>query len=385
MKKRNTIVYIFLLLAPFACRKPYEPDVIKADYNYLVVDGVINANANGVTSINLSRTKNLTDSLPPKPELGAQVLIEAENGGSFPLIAQGNGAYNSAPLNLGISVKYRLKITTSNGNVYQSDFVPVKETPPIDSITWEQKIDSAKENVVIYAHTHDPQNKTLYYRWDYVETWQYQAPLSGSLSLDNQGQIFYTDAVTQTYNCWGTTLSTNISTASSEALSQDVISYAPIQVVPQNHEKIAVRYSINVNQYALTKEAYQYWEIIKKSSQRTGSIFDPQPAQVVGNLHCISNPSEPVIGFVSVSHVTGKRIFIDHRQLNHWIYPNAPGSVCKTESIPADPINFQNFNYPDTTYGPYYFTNGPTLIVAKKVCVDCRRRGGTNIKPAFWQ
>jgi hypothetical protein len=45
---------------------------------------------------------------------------------------------------------------------------------------------------------------------------------------------------------------------------------------------MAVRYSINVRQYGLTKEAYNYWQIIQKSSQQSGSIFDPQPAQVIG-------------------------------------------------------------------------------------------------------
>lgn len=385
MKKWNKKVCIFLALAFFACRKPYEPTVIKADYNYLVMDGVINANANGVTTIALSRTKNLTDSLRPKPELGARVSIEAENGGTFSLVPVGNGAYNSAPQNLNPANKYRLNITTLNGSVYQSDYVPVKQTPPVDSVTWKQQLDSPNKAVTISVHTHDPQNKTIYYRWDYVETWQYQAPLNGSLGLTNQGLVFYTDAITQTFNCWGTTPSPNITTASSEALSQDVISYVPVSVVPQNDERMAVRYSINVNQYGLTKEAHNYWQIVKKSSQQTGSIFDPQPAQVVGNLHCISNPAEPVIGFASVSYVTMKRIFIDVRELDDWHYPNTSGNYCKTDGIGVDPNRFQIFTYPDTTYGPYFFTSGPTLIVAKKQCVDCRRRGGTNIKPPFWR
>jgi hypothetical protein len=379
------IIYLLLLIAPFACRKPYEPVVIKTDYNYLVVDGVINANPNDITSIRLSRTKNLSDSLPPAAELGAQVIIEAEGGGSFSLASQGNGFYNSVPLNLSSAGKYRLKISTRNGSIYQSDYVTVKQTPPIDSLTWKQKLDSPNKEVTIYAHTHDPQNKTIYYRWDYVETWEYHSPLAGSLGLDNSGMIFYVDAITQTYVCWGTTVSPNITTASSETLSQDLISYVPVNVVPQNHEKMAERYSINVKQYGLTKEAYNYWQIVKKSSQQTGSIFDPQPAQVVGNLHCISNPAEPVIGFASASYVTEKRIFIDKRELVDWHYPNAPGNYCKTEGWPMDPNRFQIYNYPDTTYGPYFYQTGPTLILAKKPCVDCRRRGGTNTKPPFWR
>ncbi len=381
---RDAILYTFFLLVISACRKPYEPAVIKANYNYLVIEGVINANANGITTISLSRTKNLSDSLPPNPETGAQIRIENESGGFYSLVPQGNGLYNSTPLNLSPLNKYRLKITTSNGSIYQSDYVPVKQTPPIDSITWKQKLDSPNKAVTIYAHTHDPQNKTLFYRWDFVETWLYQSPLQGFVSLDSRGRAFYTDSTTQTSNCWSTTLSTNISTASSEALSQDVISYVPVEVVPQNDERMALRYSINVKQYGLTKEAYNYWQIIKKSSQQTGSIFDPQPAQAAGNLHCISNPDEPVIGFASVSFVTEKRIFIGYRELDDWHFPNAPGSICKIDLWPTNPVDFSIFTYPDTSYQPYYYS-GTNTLVAKKVCLDCRRRGGTNIKPAFWQ
>jgi hypothetical protein len=376
---------MFFIPAFFSCRKPYQPAVVSASYNYLVVDGVINANAGGITSIMLSRTRNLNDSaVAPKPELLAVVKIETEGGPVYTLSSSGNGSYNSTALNLNPAGRYRLAITTSNGAVYQSDYVSVKQTPPIDSVTWKQKPDSPNRAVTVFVHTHDPQNKTLFYRWDYIETWQYEAPLNATLGLDNSGKIFYTDAGTQTFNCWGTTVSKNITTASSESLAQDVISYAPVAVVAQNNERMAVRYSINVRQYGLTKEAYNYWQIIQKSSQQSGSIFDPQPAQVIGNMHCVSNPAEPVIGFTSVSYITEKRKFIDKSELTDWHFPNAPGNRCVADTVPAN-SNYQVFPYADTTYGPYYFFSpGPFLVVARKICVDCRRRGGTNIKPVFW-
>ena len=112
--------------------------MITVNYNYLVIDGVINASPNVVTTITLSRTKNLADSLPPKPELGAQVIIERENGATLSLSSQGDGRYTSTPFNLSPSAMYRLKITTQGGTVYQSDLVPVKQTPEIDSVTWQQ-------------------------------------------------------------------------------------------------------------------------------------------------------------------------------------------------------------------------------------------------------
>ncbi len=385
MKTKHLLFCLFLLLAVFACRKPFEPAAIKVDYNYLVIEGVINAGPNAVTTITLSRTKNLSDSLPPKPELGAQVLIVGDNGISFGLIPLGNGIYTSQVLNLSSVIKYRLKITTANGSVYQSDFVPVKQTPAIDSLSWDQN--SAFQDVTIFAHTHDPKNSTRYYRWEYVETWQYRANYETSYGVDNNNLSYNInpwDSLIQQYNCWASANSTTVVTASSEALGQDVISYAPVATVLHNAEKIAIKYSINVRQFALTPEAYQYWQIIQKSTQQTGTIFDPQPAQLVGNIHCTTNPNEPVIGFVSVSSATEKRIFISYPELINWQIPVSELN-CDTKYGAQDPSNFRHIYYPDTSYTLYYYTSGGAFIAAKKDCLDCRRRGGTNLKPSFWQ
>jgi hypothetical protein len=384
MRKGYFILGLIYLLLFWSCRKPYEPAVIKEDYNYLVIDGVINAGANAVTTISLSRTKNLTDSISAKPELGAQVVIEAQSGGSIALNSQGNGLYRSQPLNLNVTGNYRLKITTSNGSVYQSDYVGVKQTPPIDSLSWKQ--DSVYKDVTIYAHAHDPQNNTRYYRWSFVETWQYQAAISASWGVSNGLAYFINpyDSLIQQYNCWGTINSSTIATANTEALSQDVVSYAVVNKVPHNAEKMMVRYSIDVQQYGLTKEAYQYWQIIEKSSQQTGTIFDPMPSQVLGNIHCVTNPAEPVIGYASVSFVTSKRMFIDHSELNDWFY-KAPGVICVEVSTFQNPVDFRIYDYPDTTLSISYYVTGGGLVLTKKDCLDCRRRGGTNLKPSFWR
>jgi hypothetical protein len=382
--RRMVIILAIMMLCGLACKKPYTPPAITINYNYLVIDGVINANPNGTTTILLSRTKNLTDSVKPAPENGAQVSIEGETGGLFPLTPQGNGAYTSNPLNLVVSVKYRLRILTRDGSAYQSDFVGVKQTPPIDSLSWKQ--DTLTKDVTIYAHTHDPNNQTQFYRWDHVETWQYRAAFQAMWGMTGT-RIYYIDPydqVLQQYNCWGTVNSTNIAIASSEALSQDLISYAPVNRVQKNAEKLMVRYSINVRQYGLTREAYRYWQIIEKSTQQTGTVFDPQPAQLVGNIHCTSNPAEPVIGYVSASYITEKRIFIDHKDVVEWNYVDlSPG--CGIVAGYQDPNDFLHFPYPDTTFAIYYFQSGGGMAITKKPCVDCRRRGGTNLKPSFWQ
>jgi hypothetical protein len=47
-------------------------------------------------------------------------------------------------------------------------------------------------------------------------------------------------------------------------LSADVISNYKLAAIPYNSEKLSIKNSTLVKQYALTREAYEYWETLKK-------------------------------------------------------------------------------------------------------------------------
>src|SRR5580693_2699473 len=134
MLKYNTIKYaayvlLFILLYS-SCVKSYSPAAIKASNSYLVVDGFINTGVNGITTIVLSRSKNLLDTTSFIPEKNAQIQIADSNGTTFPLIdSNNNGRYSSAPLILNQNDRYRVTISTSDGHQYLSDFVSSKTTP----------------------------------------------------------------------------------------------------------------------------------------------------------------------------------------------------------------------------------------------------------------
>ena len=74
-----------LLMMMAQCKKPYTPVVFTKGDNYLVVDGFINTSPGGITTIVLSRTKNLTDTVVSIPERNAGVAIQSAAGSSYPL------------------------------------------------------------------------------------------------------------------------------------------------------------------------------------------------------------------------------------------------------------------------------------------------------------
>ncbi|HEX2606808.1 MAG TPA: DUF4249 domain-containing protein [Flavisolibacter sp.] len=370
------IVLIGLLGILYSCKQPYEPPAVKANYNFLVVDGTINASPDSRTQILLSRTRNLTDTFVASPELNAQVRIEGKGGGVYNLAPAGNGAYSIEHLTLNPDDQYRLRITTADGTRYASQYVAVKKTPPIDSLTWEQNKD-----VEIFVNTHDPENKARYYKWDFEETYEYNATEKTILG-EKDGLIFIRDTSNQIYTCWKTNFSTDLNLGSSINLSQDVINHARVHIIPDNSEKIGIRYSILVKQYALTEDAFRYFQILQKNTQQLGSIFDAQPSQLKSNIINESNTSEPVIGFVHAAFLQTKRLFITKYEVTNWI-PVPEELFCRIETIPQDPDNFLIYKFQDTSFRPWYFVTGG-IILNKGRCLDCTMKGGVNQKPAYW-
>lgn len=378
IKKIFNLIFIIMLLVISSCREAYLPPAIKSANNFLVVEGIINAGMDS-TIFKLTRTKNLGDTTLEIPELFARVQIEAQSGAFYVLTGTGNGIYSSGPMPLNSAEMYRLTISTVSGGFYQSDLVQVKQTPAIDSLNWK-----LNKDVTIYVSSHDATNNTRYYRWDFMETWEYETFYDSNLGYDyGNDRIYFRDISQLLTRCWSSARSAGIFIGTSDNLTNDIISQIPLTTIPDGSDKIRTRYSILVKQYALTRPAFEYWQLLRKNSKELGSIFGNQPAEFTGNIRCLSNPEEPVIGFVSASTVTQKRIFIKNSELNTWNSPNLT-STCSPIIIPQDSTFYYLVNNPD--YAPAYFLSGTPnpLAIAKRKCVDCTLSGGNTSKPSYW-
>jgi len=363
----------FLMFASISgCKEPYDPPTIIKNPHYLVVDGFLE-NGSDPTSIKLSRTRNFNDSLSYIPELNAQVQVIGDGGDTYSLSEQGNGVYAINSLFLSAFEKYQLQIITEDGRKYASDLMVPKQTPPIDSVNWAL----SDKGVQIYVNTHDPQNNTKYYKWDYEETWQYHAAYDSYFTFENRS-LKPRALDKHLFTCWKTLNSTELLLASTDKLSQDIVYLNPVIFIPRESQKLGVKYSIIVKQHAISKESFNYWENLRRNTELTGSLFDPLPSsQLAGNFHCISNPGEQVLGYVDVSAVQEQRIFIDSKDLP-WGY-----IITGCEQTILTPDQFSS-----------YFSSGSLVPISQAGlvnfagstadCIDCTLQGGTTTKPLFW-
>jgi len=389
-------LYLMLFAIMTSCKRPYLPPIITSSDSYMVVEGGINGGPDS-TMFKLSRTVKLSTNNTTNPVTSAVLTVEDNRGGSYPLTETTRGSY-SAVLTLDNSKQYRLRIKTADNKQYLSDFVAVKNSPPIDSVNYK----ITNNGLNIYSNTHDDNNNTHYYRWDYRETWMIHSSFSSYFKSNGDTVLARDLNNDDIYTCWATNISSNINVSSTAKLTKDVVAENPIVFVSSTSEKLGIKYSILVRQSALTSDAYNFWVNLKKNTEQLGSIFDAQPSSFNGNIHSISNPLETVIGYISVGTVSTKRIFITSAQLPNWIparaYPDCvldtayyvyipPGSTTQVNQV-NELINYhKGASFPLTPVDVIQPPGAPKPIgysAAIPECVDCTLRG-TNKKPVFWQ
>ncbi len=377
MRATTTILLISIACGLVgSCLEPYHAVVPKTSQNSLVVDGIM-AGPEGVTTIRLSRAHGVDLKNESLTEHGASVRIESDDGDSFDLAEGPDGTYTRMSLPATTAHSYRLHINTASNSEYVSDWEPFRATPPIDSVYWT--LDDGIVNIRV--DTHDPRNETSYYMWRFSETWAYRSAYQSTVTFLN-GQVSQRPRNEFIYDCWRTAPSTSLLVSSSTKLTSDFISGFIVNPVPITDERFEILYSIEVEQFALTKGAYDYWAELKKNTENIGTIFGPQPSQLPTNMHSVKNPEEQVIGFFSGCSHPKVRFWIAQQDLpptrRYLAYSQCVADTLLLKYVPA-------YRGGDLLIQEVF--NGPAFIgylKSTEFCVDCRLHGGTTVKPDFW-
>lgn len=384
--RNSARAFIFIIgLGALGCVEPFEPE-IRDFQSALVVDGFI-SDADSHYEIKLSRTAPL-DSPGSIPEQGAQVEVVSGEGGTYAFEESQPGVYRSDPTTfVGCTgTSYQLQIATQGDSRYQSSFVVLKPSPPIDSVYFEQELrltdqGDTLDGIRIMVDTHDPTGQSNYYRYTWTETYEVRPRYPSYYEY-----VGYTlKRRDQAINlCFNSDTSKLVMLANTTSLREDRVSEFELTYVNTTTPfKLGALYSLLVRQQVLSEAGYRYWREVQKTTESLGTLFDPQPYQLIGNVRNVDDPDEAVLGFFDAGQVSEQRIFIDNDELSSLTWPRSPClSQLKTFTarqegdVVKDELNLF------ILWG-YLVVDAEGLLWSVPECADCRVNG-TLERPDFW-
>jgi len=373
---------MLLLLLP-GCLEPFNPEEEALRTGNLVINAHLTDMA-GIQQIEISRSTTLHDPVYESVTDCYATLLR-EDGASREFSDAGNGKYNSLLdgdfLQTGMS--YSLHVITPDGNEYESDFEMLQPVPEIDSVYFQVEPDPDAEingsrdglGIRFYCDFTYDSDAYRYLRWDMVETYEFRNPPLYNVS-DRSGPL---PEASRYRICWITNEVPDISTLSLANLEKGRYIKKQLNFVPNipAEQKLHWRYSLLVRQYALSKEAFNYWDELRTTSQELGTFFDRQPAILHSNICNIRDEDEVVLGYFSMSGMAEKRVFAQYVE---GIDTRRNPEYCAVRiSGPGYWLS------PDEVYACSSVDGMAKCGVVELLCVDCSLlKNSTHIRPDFW-
>lgn len=382
MKSVNKI-YLLILGLLFSCEEPYTPVYDPGDTApILIIEGYIDMS--GDSRFKLAQTVPLNAIESTTPVKTAVLAVESENNQNYTLTGtSATGEYTIRHPALSMSTRYRLRVKVA-GKEYLSEWVTPYATSAITEIERERTDDGME----LFVSTVNGNDNSRYYRWEFEETWKFSAKYVSLLVFDGT-EVRLRTPEENISMCFRQEKSSDILIATTEKLSDNVVSKQKIGFIPNLSEKLMYRYSILVKQYSLSKEAYLFWNILKKNSESVGDIFGSMPSELKGNMHNVANSSEPVIAMIEASLPSQKRIYFDSQNIRPPWPTYLPFYIgCESEKVTVG--NAANLFRTNPGFIPTYeiFENEASAYPTHyaytiKRCTECSLRGFLNA-PDFW-
>lgn len=136
-------------------------------------------------------------------------------------------------------------------------------------------------------------------------------------------------------------------------------------------------YNIKVYARSISEAEYRFRRNLESSS--TGfNLFTPNPGEVAGNVRCEEDPSQRVMGYVTLSLFSSKEARLDGRYYKH-VDPGTAGFV---EPLPTEYWLYY-YEYKFRPIVPDYSVEPMPILWGPVRCIDCVEDGGSLEKPSF--
>jgi hypothetical protein len=321
--------WILFFIISISCVRQISPP-IRQSAPILVVEGMITTDTAPYTA-KLSFTGKFTNASASVDSdenyiNDAVVIIKDDAGDSTICPLVGYGTYQSSDLNFigTVGRSYTLQIRLGTGKSYVSAPEKIMPVSPIDnlSVIYDSTYvtDVRPTQFIISANTHYPPDLQNYYRWS----------ASGYTPRKSWGEPcnpYFDSPCTNPFMC--------ICFADCEQLlDENQINILSDQFINGNEIIQPVFYDpiywfgnhfIEIRQYSLSQDGYIFWEQYLQQTARTGTILDPLPASLIGNIHNSEDSSDVALGYFEASAFDSKKLNIEPSFLQQYFLESVAG------------------------------------------------------------
>ena len=300
------LFYFGIMCSFITCQYPVDNYVQATKKRFLLINADLTDTYGKVTVEYSVDEISISNAYVPPPDLKAEIYVEDSKGVKVPFT---NKIENKNFRGV-VGETYKLFVK-ADGNIYESLPETMPACPEIDSVTtnFKQDLDYPPSDALrnafdVYVYTKDFSTEGNYYQWD----WVHNSRILYCGTANYRGNPANLPCATE---CWGIDPSQNINVLADKLVNGQNMRVAVVRVPFQSPP----RYYLKIEQRAITKTAFTYFEALKKQTQSNGSLFDV-PAQTLfsPNIKSISNPTEKVLGIFNVFSSRKKIIYVDMTQ-----------------------------------------------------------------------
>ena len=319
-------IYLFFLI-PFSCIDPYQVDVPEGE-QLLTIEGIISTGP-GPHAITLTRSATYGSIFEGliRPVSLATVVVR-DNEGNVTFLTEGDEAkgtyFTPASFSAEVGRSYTLQILTAEGKVYTSTPERVESVPPIASLEVRtvtiptQGSEVPRSGVQLIAEVRDPADQNNFYYWR-------NGP--AVYILETRPDLFTPRPTPQNPNrtpqpkdcciqCFRSEVSNNQSLfVVNDDNFNGLTARVPAAFIEDDGLRFVNTFRMDLKQYSISQGAFRFLRLVKQQAEISGSIFDPPPATIRGNMISLDNPDEVVLGYFMAGGEATRRIYIDKNDL----------------------------------------------------------------------
>jgi hypothetical protein len=294
--KKIMLLVLFSCLCLMSCLDKIDVP-LRQETKQMVVEGLL-TNDPKFQLLRISQTTTFGNANSIEPLKGAYVEIRSSLSETVVMRASPNeiGLYKPEDPNwVGkAGVAYSIFIKLPDGRTFQSAPQKMPQAVAIENID-ANFVEGGSPGFETSVSFKDPSDTENFYRWN----------ATGFHIRKSKGVPTGFGNSVCCDRCWVLKEERAVNIFSDALVNGNLVKNRPVYLSPFY---VIGKHLIEIQQFTISRETYQFWNRYKDQQQRTGSIFDPLPAALTGNVVNITDSQDIALGYFEVSAIARKRI-----------------------------------------------------------------------------